>query len=101
MILKRVNDMIYIFFMISALFVPPNPKEFDRNAFIFFEMVLSTMLRCFEYSSGVSKLMFGAIKSCCIISIAYMISLAPAIQHSCPVMELVELTSGLQDPNNE
>ena len=32
---KKSKRYDLYFFMISALFVPPNPKEFDRNAFIF------------------------------------------------------------------
>src|ERR1700749_5086456 len=78
--------------------VPPNPKEFDRKVSISFMTVLVAMLSLAEYSSGFSKLMFGAINEFCIISMEYTISLAPAIQHSCPVIDLVELTKGEASP---
>lgn len=57
------------FFSTRALFVPPNPKEFDRSRSIFFSTVLSAMLSFWECSSGVSKLMLGATNERCIMSV--------------------------------
>ena len=44
------------------------------------------------------KINIGRYKIVCIISDEYTISLAPAIQHSCPVIDFVELTGVLQLP---
>lgn len=77
---------------IIAEFVPPKPKELDRKARIGCWVVWVMIWSFCESSSRASILMFGAIKSFCIIRIEYTSSLAPAIQHSCPVMDLVELT---------
>ncbi len=55
------NTKFHDFFTIKALLVPPNPKEFDKKALIFLWMVLLAILRFLENSSGVSKLMLGAI----------------------------------------
>src|ERR1700754_5105502 len=78
--------------------VPPNPKELDKNIFISFSTVSVARFNLAEYSSGFSKLILGATKEFSIISIEYTISLAPAIQHSWPVIDLVELTSGRKAP---
>ena len=43
-------------------------------------------------SSNVVKLIFGAINLFCAIKTVYTASLAPAIQHSCPVIDFVEET---------
>jgi hypothetical protein len=48
--------------------VPPNPKELDRKILIFFEIVSQIILSLAEASSGVSKLILGAINEWCIIS---------------------------------
>ena len=80
----------YIFFIISVLLVPPKPNELDSITSNFFDCVEEIIFRFCEYSSGFSKLILGAIKSFFIISTEYTISLAPAIQHSCPVIDLVD-----------
>ena len=87
-----------IFLIIKAELVPPKPNELLKKALMDFCCVLLIIFSLALSSSGVSKLMLGAIKSCCIISMLYMSSLAPAIQHSCPVIDLVELT-GVLLPN--
>lgn len=76
----------------SDEFVPPNPKEFDKNKLIFLSTAVGLMFSLAENSSGFSKLMLGATKFSFIMIIEYTISLAPAIQHSWPVIDLVELT---------
>src|SRR5690606_11623917 len=84
--------------MINDELVPPNPNELDRNNPKSFFRVSAAILILAECSSGCSKLILGATKPFCIISILYTTSLAPAIQHSCPVIDLVELT-GTLPPN--
>src|SRR5688572_22334762 len=85
--------------MIRLEFVPPKPNEFDKNTSIFLFVAFVMIFRLAECSSGVSKLIFGAMKEFSIIGMEYTISLAPAIQHSCPVMDFVELTGVLASPN--
>ena len=55
--------------MIKVEFVPPNPKELDKNTSIFLFVVLAMIFNFDESSSGVSKLIFGAMNDCSIISI--------------------------------
>mgnify|MGYP001689804566 CR=1 FL=1 len=86
-------------FTTKAELVPPNPKELERKALIGRSWVWVMIFSFWESSSKRSILILGAIKSCCIIRIEYTSSLAPAIQHSCPVMDLVELT-GVWLPNS-
>ena len=86
------SSIIYIFEIIKALFVPPKPKLLFNMVLILIPvMVLEGIFKPFAHSSGFSRLMFGATKSFCIIIIEYTVSLAPAIQHSWPVMDFVEL----------
>ena len=84
-----------IFLRIRVELVPPKPNELERKQLIFCSLVSGIMLILAESSSGFSKLILGAKKLFCIISSEYTISLAPAIQHSWPVMDLVELTGTL------
>ena len=78
--------------------MPPNPNEFDKNTLIFLSIVSFTKFNLDESSSGDSKLILGAINELFNIINDYTISLAPAIQHSCPVIDFVELTKGLELP---
>ena len=48
-------------FTINDEFVPPNPKEFDKNTSMFLLIVLSAIFNLAESSSGFSKLIFGAM----------------------------------------
>ena len=50
-------------------FVPPKPNELDNTVFKGVSIVFRTIFNFTECSSGSSKLMFGAIKPPCIISI--------------------------------
>src|SRR5690606_967737 len=99
-----INNYLFVhrysctFLIINVEFVPPNPKEFDKNTSIFLSKVCLMRFNLAASPSGFSKLIFGATKECCIINMEYTISLAPAIQHSCPVMDLVELTQGPLSP---
>ena len=77
--------------MTNAEFVPPKPKEFDNTVLTSVSTVFAARFKCSENSSGFSKLMFGATKLCFIIMMLYTISEAPAIQHSCPVIDFVLL----------
>ena len=79
-------------FTTKAELVPPKPKELLKKALIGRSTVSGIIFSLAEASSGVVKLILGAIKLFCIISTEYITSLAPAIQHSCPVIDLVELT---------
>ena len=81
---------IYIFLMTNAELVPPNPKLLLNTVLISVSTVLAAILSFSEYSSGFSKFTLGATKLFCIIKVEYTISDAPAIQHSCPVIPLVE-----------
>jgi hypothetical protein len=54
--------------MIRVEFVPPKPKELDRNTSIFFSVAFVTIFNLAESSSGVSKLIFGATNEFCIMS---------------------------------
>src|SRR6187200_1976398 len=84
--------------MISEELVPPKPNELDKNTIISFSIVLFAIFNFAESSSGFSKFMLGATNEFCIINTEYTISLAPAIQHSWPVIDFVELTNGLYSP---
>ena len=84
--------------MISDELVPPNPNEFDKNTTISFSTVFFAIFNLAESSSGFSKFILGATNEFCIIKTEYTISLAPAIQHSWPVIDFVELTNGLCSP---
>lgn len=86
--------MYYKFFTIRVELVPPNPKEFDKNVSNVFSTLSAGILSFAESSSGFSKFMLGAINPFFIINIEYIISLAPAIHISCPVIAFVEVTSG-------
>lgn len=57
----------YFFFTTRAEFVPPKPKEFERNASKEAGVVSRMMFMQAVASSGCSKLMFGAIKPSFII----------------------------------
>ena len=77
--------------MTRAELVPPNPNELLNTVPTSVSTLLAARLRPSAHSSGFSKLMFGATKLFCIISTEYTASLAPAIQHSWPVIDLVLL----------
>src|SRR5690606_22311827 len=90
------HDSVH-FFTISEEFVPPNPKELERKQSKEWDSLSGTIHIFPECSSGFSKLILGAMNPFSIMIMEYTISLAPAIQHSWPVMDLVELT-GTRDP---
>lgn len=47
--------------------MPPNPKELDRKVSILCSVVLVIKFSLADASSGLLKLIFGAIKELCII----------------------------------
>src|SRR5690606_40283769 len=83
------------FLTTNAELVPPNPKELDKYISNSCFIVRETKFNSLMSSSGSSKLMLGAMNPCCIISVEYTISDAQAIQHSCRVIDFVQLTYGL------
>ena len=82
-----------------ALLVPPKPKELLST------VCTGVSIRCAASRSVAAsgsmsvRLMFGATKPFCIIKIEYTASLEPAIQHSCPVIDFVELIHVWLFPN--
>ena len=82
--------------MIAEL-VPPKPKESTVDRRI--SRCSANILILDENSSGLEKFMFGAIKLFSIMIRLYTNSLAPAIQHSWPLIDLVEETGGQLSPN--